>query len=159
MRWRINKERYDPLAHPLSVNGAAVYATASRSHTSTGTFPEQPAAAPGSIGRSSRFVSRSVSTGYARHRYRCGFFSDHGAVVDHREGDDERAGGAASAALWQIIRVELQYLAVALLYRCIEWAERVALRICPLLGRERRFVYANRSISGKLRRDQSRRSA
>ena len=45
-----------------------------------------------------------VSTGYPRHRYRCGFFSDHGAVVDHREGDDERAGGAASAALPQIIR-------------------------------------------------------
>ena len=37
---------------------SGIYATASRCHTSTGTFPEEPAAAPGSIGRYSRFVSR-----------------------------------------------------------------------------------------------------
>ena len=56
----------------------------------------------------------------------CGFLGDHGAVVDHREGDDERVGGAASAALPHQIRIELQYLPDALLYRRIEWAELVA---------------------------------
>jgi hypothetical protein len=52
---------------------------------------------------------------------------DHGAVVDHRDGDDERVGGAASAALPHQIRIELQYRPDALcIDASIEWAELVA---------------------------------
>ena len=59
---------------------------------------------------------------------------DPGAVVDHREGDDERAGRAASAVVAHQIRVELQFLPDALLHRRTEWAEQVALRSGRLLA-------------------------
>jgi hypothetical protein len=58
----------------------------------------------------------------------------YGAIVDHRQRNDERVSGAAPAALTDKPGMEIQNPRGGLLYREFERNEQVALGVCPLLG-------------------------